>query len=315
MNYKMVKMHFTTAVHFGDGGLETCKNTLCADTVFSALCVEAAQFSQDALERVISAVQTRHVCFSDAFPFIGDRIYLPKPLMYIEKIETEDETVNSSVLKKTAKKLLFIESDQFDDYIAGRADIIQMETYFSDNFGKYDLVSKNAKTIDDADAEPYSVRIFRYKEGNGLYFLLGYEMEDEYELIKEILTHLSLRGIGGKTSSGYGKFTYEIMDVPEMIIKRMKIESDKYMSLTTSIPDEDELEETMAEYAGFLLVRRSGYVASVNYSDSLKKRRTLYFAAAGAVFSKRFNGKIWNAQTGDGSHAVYKYAVPMFIGV
>lgn len=36
MNYKILKLDFTTAVHFGSGGLEKTGNVLGADTIFSA---------------------------------------------------------------------------------------------------------------------------------------------------------------------------------------------------------------------------------------------------------------------------------------
>ena len=36
MNYKILKLDFTTAVHFGSGGLEKSGNVPGADTIFSA---------------------------------------------------------------------------------------------------------------------------------------------------------------------------------------------------------------------------------------------------------------------------------------
>ena len=41
MNYKILKLDFTTAVHFGSGGLEKSGNVPGADTIFSALFIEA----------------------------------------------------------------------------------------------------------------------------------------------------------------------------------------------------------------------------------------------------------------------------------
>ena len=40
MNYKILKLDFTTAVHFGSGGLEKTENVLGADTIFSALFID-----------------------------------------------------------------------------------------------------------------------------------------------------------------------------------------------------------------------------------------------------------------------------------
>ena len=40
MNYKILKLDFTTAVHFGSGGLEKSGNVPGADTIFSALFIK-----------------------------------------------------------------------------------------------------------------------------------------------------------------------------------------------------------------------------------------------------------------------------------
>ena len=43
MEYMIYKLHFTTAVHFGQGTLADTGHRLMADTIFSALCHEAAK--------------------------------------------------------------------------------------------------------------------------------------------------------------------------------------------------------------------------------------------------------------------------------
>ena len=46
MNYKILKLDFTTAVHFGRGGIEKSSNVLDADTIFSALFIEALKYGK-----------------------------------------------------------------------------------------------------------------------------------------------------------------------------------------------------------------------------------------------------------------------------
>ena len=316
MDYRIVKMQFSTAVHFGDGGLGTCRNTLYADTIFSALCVEASRLAKELLDELLSAAQNKRILFSDAFPMIGEKLFLPKPMMRIEKNEQaeEDDSVSSSVIKKAAKKLSYIDVDHFGEYVAGKADIVAMVNDFDQSFGSYDLVAKNRKIIDSVDTEPYAIRVFRYKPGSGLYFIIGYDNQGDMDLLSELVHHLSLRGIGGKTSSGYGKFNYEICDLPESLLQKLNKDSEKYMSLTTSIPGDDEIKNIMDD-AEYLLVRRGGFVSSETYSDTLRKKQTVFFASSGSVFSKKYDGGLLEVQTSEGNHKVYKYSIPLFVGV
>ena len=46
MNYKIYKMIFTQGVHFGAHSLEKSEITFQADTLFSALCIEALKIDK-----------------------------------------------------------------------------------------------------------------------------------------------------------------------------------------------------------------------------------------------------------------------------
>lgn len=49
MKYIAYKLKFSTGVHFGNGSLDNTEYTFCADTLFSALCIEAVKHSEDKL--------------------------------------------------------------------------------------------------------------------------------------------------------------------------------------------------------------------------------------------------------------------------
>ena len=51
MEYRIYKLGFSTAVHFGSGSLTDIGNQLLADTIFSALCQETA--ADDEIERPV----------------------------------------------------------------------------------------------------------------------------------------------------------------------------------------------------------------------------------------------------------------------
>lgn len=55
MKYKIFKLNFISAVHFGEGGLTTSADTLMADTIFAALCSEAAAQDSCLLEKLVDS--------------------------------------------------------------------------------------------------------------------------------------------------------------------------------------------------------------------------------------------------------------------
>jgi CRISPR-associated protein Csm4 len=67
------------------------------------------------------------------------------------------------------------------------------------------------------------------------------------------------------------------------------------------------------EGASFQLVRRGGFVQSEHYADTGRKKKTQIFFAAGSVFHKRFKGALY--AVGNGRHEVYRYGLPIFLGV
>lgn len=313
MKYKIVKLCFSTAVHFGDGGLMTCRNTLCADTLFSALCIESVRKSKETMTSIVKAVQDRQLLISDAFPYIGDVFYLPKPLCEIEH-NTAITVDSDSSFKKTIKKLKYIDSSRLDDYLNGRLsknDIIQMQLVVDNNFGSFDLIHKNS--ILEEETEPFSVMVFRYKDGAGIWFLLGYEDDSLVDLVEDMFGSLGLTGIGGEVSSGYGKYTITTEELPAHIKMMLGREQGRYMLITTSLPSDSEME--CLNQASFLLLKRGGFIASSDYADNLQKKKSIYFISSGAVFKEKWVGQLMNMASTEGRHSVYKYSLPLFIGV
>lgn len=307
MNYRLLKLQFSTAVHFGTGGLTTTSNTLMADTVFSAMCTEAARAGIDP-SVLIDSVIGGEIRISDALPYIGDRFYVPKPLAEI----TTEKDGDSSV-KKALKKLTYLPVDELDSYLKGSLDIGKESDILQHGLGQECLIEKTAIEISEK-TEPYAIGLYRYYEGSGLYICLGYETEKEYKLFCDIMKLLSYSGVGGKVSSGYGKFTIEPANPPSEYIKRLQVEDyEQYMSLSVCLPSPNVIEKVMNS-ANFRLVKRSGWISAGSAPDTLRKRRDLYMFAAGSVFSGRFNGSVCDLGD-DGAHPVMRYGCPMFMGV
>ena len=307
MKYKLFKLQFSTAVHFGAGGLTTTSDTLMADTVFSALCTEAAKAGTDP-SSFIDAVRDGRLRISDALPFIGDRFYVPKPLAEI----TSDKEGDSSI-KKALKRLPFIPVDCLEEYMNGMLNIIEEADVFQKCLGQEYLVEKAAVETGE-ETRPYAVDLYRYYEGSGLYICLGYEKDDDYYLFSDLLEILSYAGIGGKISSGYGRFTAVPIVPSKEFAKRLEGKNWKqYLSLSVSLPDREELDGVIKD-ANVRLCKRSGWVSPGLGTEQLRKRKDIYMFTSGSVFKNPFSGCLFDLSDG-GSHPVLRYGYPMFMGV
>ena len=96
---KIIKLYFESPVHFGEKRLSESKITFSADTLFSALMIEAVGLGKE--DEFYQLASNNLVKFSDAFPFIDQYYYIPKPMFNL-KLEKEDEN-----LSKAFKKLLY----------------------------------------------------------------------------------------------------------------------------------------------------------------------------------------------------------------
>lgn len=86
-----------------------------------------------------------------------------------------------------------------------------------------------------------------------------------------------------------------------------------FTSLSFSLPKEEELGNVMDD-GNCQFLKRSGFVASGDYSDEFRKKKDLYGIAAGSITKIKYKGDIYDVSEG-GKHPVYRYAFPMFLGV
>lgn len=307
MKYKIFKMNFLTNVHFGDGSLGKIKKTLYADTIFSALCHEAIKMGQKQLDQLVRLVKEDKIKISDSFPYIGNTFYIPRPLIKEERKNEEDISE-----KKYNKKLEYIPIEQIDLFLHGKIKTRE-EVEKLKKLGKQQLLEK-AAVKEGKDVIPYSVGSFQFGQDCGLYFILGYEREEDFDFINDLLLSLSYTGVGGELTTGFGKFKLQIRQLPKELEKRMREEFDLYMTLSIALPKEEEIESALEE-ANYIVVKRSGFVASMAYSkDSYKKKKDIYLLKAGSSFLKKFEGDIYDVSE-HGAHPVYRYAKPLFMGV
>ncbi len=302
MNYKIYKLEFTAPVHFGGGALDASALNFCADTLFSALYIEALKLGM--ADELYNAVKAEKLLFSDAFPYMQVQYFLPKPMLYIEPKEQ-----GSSKQKKQYKKLKYIPAEKLADYLAGK---LEPETCSLHGLGQaYSQVMAAVRREDDT--LPYRVGNYLFNDGCGLYIIAALEDADTQYMFEDLLDSLSYTGIGGKRGSGKGRFIFRNGTAAEPVLRLLAKTSGRHMLLASALPQEAELEHAL-EGASYLLQKRSGFVYSQTYADEQMKKRDLYTMQAGSCFATRFHGDIYDVSEG-GAHAVYRYAKGLFMGV
>lgn len=334
MTYVIFPMKFTSAVHFGDaadgGGLDEVTFTCRADTFFSALCSEAAAISSKLLNRLLDKVQNGEVRFSDLMPYFKPQgsdgptdFYIPRPIMPAAgknnfKVQSFMDIKKESSLRKQIKKRKYIRASELSFWLKDREEGSNHLSPLPE-FG----ISSNDTRFNSRTRKPYETGSFYFNPDSGLYVLIGFQNEEDISWIESLIKFTGLSGIGGRRSSGSGKFElneYLILDGYETegkddkpLYEMLNAEDALHqMTLSSLIPADDEV-EFVKDGTG-KLVRRGGF----SYSDAegtVTKNNGVYMLESGSCFKKRLNGRIVDVSSRDMGHPIYKYGKGLYVGL
>lgn len=301
MGYACYKLHFKSAVHFGAGTPDSTNMTFRADTLFSALYMEALKTGDaGTLYRTVS---DGTLLFSNAFPYCADQLYLPKPMLPVR-----GERESSVSERKKYKKLQYIPVSSWEDYLAGRIAVDGLRT----EFGTMQSMT-HAAVRREGDTVPYQIADFRFDPDCGLYLIVQYADEAAHRLLAELLEILSYAGIGGRRSAGLGRFDAEEIRMNRQLQVLLERRGGRVMLLSDALPGDEEPDDILDD-AAYLLEKRSGFVASETYAEEWRKKRDLYVFCEGSCFDRPFAGDIYDVSDG-GTHPVFRYAKGMFLGL
>lgn len=306
MEYRLYKLCFPCGVHFGVNSLESTEFLFCADTLFSALYIEALKTSAELAEKFYHIAEDEEFFLSDAMPFCENEYYLPRPMMYVEY---KQEIPDAKEIK-ALKKIKYIPISKFSAYMQGS---YKGETGGINELGKKE-VKVSAHIRGQEETLPFRVGVYYFNQGNGLYIIVGAKDGTSLDFIEGLIYQLSYSGIGGKRSAGQGRFIVKEEELPLELRNRIHASGDTYMTLSVSLPKEEELEDIVSTSKGYSLQKRSGFVYSDCYADEYLRKKDLYVFAAGSCFTKRYKGDIVDVSS-HGRHPVYRYAKPLFMGV
>ena len=307
MAAQMVKLTFQAPVHFGDGRLSDGEYTCDAATLFSALFIEALKAG--CADELLAAAKSGDLSISDAFPYIGKRLYVPKPMACVSERAANSAESGDSRARKANKALKYIPADKLGDFLGGSFDFVGELGRFN-NGASFLRTKVNLTRSTSDDAEPYHVGGYRFAPECGLFFLVN----GAYD-VRPLMEQLSYSGIGGKRSSGYGRFTFEVCeDAPLRLVDGSSF-GKRAMLLSSARPREDELTDSLLEGARYHLVRKGGFVQSTSHAPTPRKKRSLCLFASGSVFERCFEGDVFDVNATPGAHPVYRYARAMWMEV
>jgi CRISPR-associated protein Csm4 len=299
MDTRIVKLAFSAPVHFGDGRLSGSGFACDAATLFSALFIEALRLGRG--DDLLEAARSGGFAISNVFPYVGDTLYLPRPMLEVGG----NSDAGDPIVKKAFKKLNYVSAEHFGDYLAGRLNPLTELDEFK--LGKPALQTKvNLTRESKNDADPFHVGGFSFYDGAGLYFLLQGAFD-----IEPLLDQLQYSGLGGERSSGYGRFHYQLSDGTLRVNSQMP----SNILLSSAAPTREELTDDLLNGARYLLERKSGFVQSQTHNANPQKKRDFYVFVAGSAFPRRFAGDVFDVNATPGAHPVYRYARAMWMEV
>lgn len=299
MVYQLYMMKFHSA-HFGTRIIEQTMPTIPVERLFSALFLEAKKLGKadEFLER---AFESDYVLTDTMLYRYG--LFLPKAIGYPRFAADEKPTKDSRTIAKTVKEMEYLNEMDFTAFIQGKLKTLDdLEDLVDEQKDLYRTVTSTR-----VGEDPYRIGITYYPEETYLTFI-----GTKDPLTEELMASLQYSGLGGKRTTGLGRFDFKIQELQEETARRLTTESDEpVMLLTNALAQKSELAESL-EGAQYLLTKSSGFVYSEAVKDNLRKQ-DLYKFKAGSTFQRTFQGDIYDVAPSDFPHPVWNYAKPLFL--
>ena len=263
--YNLVKFKNMSPLHIGAGrdAYDTAAQFMQSDTVSAAI---ASIYAQHGGDEVLDFMNSFTI--SSAFPYSGDRYYLPRPMGRVEFTGC-----NADKVRKLVKKVKYVEYSVWQDMVADkRIDIVEQQLKgefivskeqalsFVQPYSTY-VQQRVAVPRDGGDASPFFFEWKYFAKDAGLFCLFQTDEKHE-QLVKELFARLGENGIGSDRSVGGGMFDVEFdtIDLPEVN------DANAMMLLSQYIPTEDELKQISLEDSRYELVQRGGYMSGSDHA-------------------------------------------------
>ncbi|XOQ25195.1 MAG: CRISPR-associated protein Csm4 [Mitsuokella multacida] len=331
MSYYLFTLQFDAPVHFGKaeqgGGLEHTSFALPADALFSAVLAELSQAGEyDVLQELLPKVQQGKLRFSDLLPWQEEQdgtwsFYLPRPVIAVKAAEQKavsyQKTCEMATARKRQKKLCYIRASRFHEYFKACAN----GTPFAENNDFGQEILRERVNCRGEEPLPYFVGAFAFHENAGLYLLLEATEEEDAEQMAALLEFIGHTGLGGKRSSGYGKFHLAddmVMLEDDAIYGEddaalyQLLHDDKaawQMMVSPVLPGQKDMD--IVSQGAYRLRHVGGFVTTAALAE---KKNSICLLDSGSCLQKRVAGSMAELGKNEG-HSVYRYGYGLYVGV
>ncbi len=284
ITYKIVKFCNLTPLHLGTGrdDYSSVAPDLHSDTLSAALAAMLVQVSDNA--DVKSFMESFTI--SSAFPFVGNRLFLPKPIGRLAVQGCKEESV-----RKRLKKLKYLELPVWAQVVSGETPAIcekQLAGEFLLADGENDIKPYSSQVnqrvsvnIEEGNTVPFYFKWKYYSPDAGLFCIVDANDEMMTKLI-ELFKLLGETGIGSSKSVGGGKFDIQIENIELPTVA----DADSTLLLSLYIPTREELDTLDLEHSRYDLLRRGGYMAGSNITEFQHLlKESVYMMSTGSLLN------------------------------
>lgn len=321
----IIRLKNLTPLHIGTGkeNYDFSAALLQSDTISAALASVRAQMGKK--NDIHGFMESFTV--SSAFPYSGNRLFLPKP---IGKLAVSVSEADEYPSRKKLKKIRWIEFDLWKQLMNGNTLVVSSNQLngdfllsadnklpFANPFKSQVNQRVSVPRDDNSKTEPFFFDWTYFNENSGLYCLLDAPKNVEEEIL-DLFKKLGEYGIGTDKNIGGGKFE---VDDSQKIVFDSKENANALMLLSLFIPTKDEIDTLHLEKASYELVLRGGYMAG-SEEDEFKhlRKKSIYAFSIGSLFpiSAKLGGKVvdlrpdWNDER---MHPVFRSGKPFVVPV
>ncbi len=294
MDVQLYRLRFNRT-HFGEGSLLKVSPLFSSHRLFSALFLEAMKMKLES--QLLELALDDSLVISNGL-FYEDSLFLPKPIGYPEQhhLKNGRDPIENRQNAKESKRLTSISFDDFDEFVSGEIELVSDLVEEEKRLYRIDYMTRKGE-------DPYRVAYTSYHSDIAV-------IMSKNTLVQDLMKHLQFSGLGGKRSSGFGRFHLTIEPIPSEIHSRLSLNSQQpVMLLNDAFPIDENLQDSL-EGAHYLTRKAAGY--SYTESDSFFRKQDFYTFKSGSTFNKTFKGDLYNLAPDDISHPVWHYSKPLF---
>lgn len=323
--YTIIKLKDMSPLHMGTGkeNYDFSASVLHSDTLSSALVAIRVGLgkSTDVYDFMNS------FSLSSAFPYMGDKYFLPVPTGKLDIVLKDCEEY---VSRKKIKKIRFAEYSVWQNLIEGKqvftsTSSIQNGFLLPDQInGSFCLPYKSAVNQrvsvprdENMDASPFFFDWTYFHQNGGLYCIT----DAKGELLNEIVTLFCILGevgLGTDKNIGGGKFNIETDSINIAEVANTKTQ----MLLSLYIPHEEDMSSLSLDKSHYEVIQRGGYIAGSLETDLRHlRKKSVYMLGVGSVLytEEQLKGKIVDLRPKEYEdsrlHPVYRSGKPFIVPI